>query len=142
MAKTYTFTLGEDDVPTFIGTLQYNQHDLEERNRKETDVLEPEFEMNLEELRVLKIIQTQYEDQLGNGPMVGLDLRLDLAEPLQMALYAQWAFAKQKLQRYLTMVANPMVPADAAELLHLEIKQYIRQIEALEVVMRQVGRHV
>jgi len=145
MPKTYTFTLGEEDAGILHGNLQYDKDTLRERDLEldesnTSDALE--MEANAQAGRVADILIRQYEDQKTIGPMVGIDIRLDLAEPLQMALYAQWSFAKQKLARYLTMVANPMVPADAADLLHLEIKQYIRQIEALEVVMRQVGRHV
>jgi len=109
MPKTYTFTLGEEDAGILHGNLQYDKDTLRERDLEldesnTSDALE--MEANAQAGRVADILIRQYEDQKTIGPMVGIDIRLDLAEPLQMALYAQWSFAKQKLARYLTMVAN------------------------------------
>ena len=142
MPKTYSFVLSEDDVPTFIGTLQYNQHDLEERNRKETDVLEPEFEMNLEELRILKIIQSQYEDQLANGPMVEMSIMQAQAEALHLALVQQAAFAKRQSLSMSKLLANPSLPREERDLLYLEYKSYVAQFLVVDSLLTQVGRHL
>lgn len=71
-----------------------------------------------------------------------IDLPLDLAEPLQIALYTQLAYARRQATACVRLLADPHLTPTTVELLELEIKQYTRQVEALDTVMRQVGRHV
>lgn len=150
MPRTYTYTLALDrhDMLVLVGTLEYNKDDIIERIGELTGV-DPmseadqrEVDSRQEELRVIRIVLSQYNDQTINGPMIGIDLRQDLAEPLQNALYTQLTYAQRQAARYLTMLATPGLPDAALGLINAEIKQYARQIEALEHVMRQIGRHV
>lgn len=144
----YDFVLDRHDMLVLVGTLEYTRDDIIERIGELTEVDpmseadQAELDSRQEELRVIRIVLGQYSDQTINGPMITAELRQDLAEPLQIALYTQLAYARRQSTACVRLLADPHLTPTTVELLELEIKQYTRQIEALDTVMRQVGRHV
>lgn len=137
----YNFVLDRHDMLVLVGTLEYSRDDLTERLGELDSTVttnRDEYEAREQEIRVINIVLRQYSDQTINGPMVGLEVRLDQTEPLQAALVTQLAYLQRQVVGYARLVAT----APESEDLVADYRFFKRQYEALSDLVKQVGRHV
>lgn len=143
MPTLYDFVLNREDTMILVAILGYDKESCDKRiGELEDDTSSEEnrreIESRMEEMRVIRLVEQQYNDQVVNGPMISFEVRLDLTEPLQNALVAQLSYAIRQRDGYARLVAAAPDSQDIRD----DYNAYRRQVEALTQVIKQVGRHV